>query len=120
MDKRGNADPETRQLLSLVKAHVPVTVQTLVDRCIQAHGAKGLSQDTPLFAAFCGARWLRIADGPDEVHYRTGGRIELAMQRQSPLEGLGEYQADESVVFRRSTDPVSTATQQVLDAYSKL
>ena len=52
---------------TVVCRHVPLTVQGLVDRCMQMHGAKGLSQDTPLFAAFCGARWLRIADGPDEV-----------------------------------------------------
>ena len=35
MDERGNADGETRQLLSLVKAHIPVTLQGVVDRCIQ-------------------------------------------------------------------------------------
>ena len=39
----------------MVKAHVPITVQGIADRCIQAHGAMGVSQDTPLFAAF-GAR----------------------------------------------------------------
>ena len=55
----------------MVKAHVPITVQGIADRCIQAHGAMGVSQDTPLFAAFAGARGLRLADGPDEVHLRT-------------------------------------------------
>ena len=35
MDVHGNADPKTRQLLSLVKAHVPITVQTIADRCMQ-------------------------------------------------------------------------------------
>ena len=60
MDKNGNKDPYTRQLLSLVKAHIPVTVQGIVDRCIQAHGGMGVCQDTPLFNALAGARWLRI------------------------------------------------------------
>merc|ERR1712232_1525245 len=62
MDIHGNKDPRTRQQLSLVKAHVPVTLQAVVDRCIQAHGAMGVSQDTMLFSAFAGARVLRIAD----------------------------------------------------------
>jgi alkylation response protein AidB-like acyl-CoA dehydrogenase len=38
MDAHGNGDGRTRQFLSLVKAHVPMAVQTVVDRCIQAHG----------------------------------------------------------------------------------
>ena len=41
MDIYGNKDGRTRQLLSLVKAHVPQTVQYLIDRCVQAHGAMG-------------------------------------------------------------------------------
>jgi hypothetical protein len=45
---------------------------------MQAFGAKGFSQDTPLFIAWAGARILRMADGPDEVHWRTVAKIELA------------------------------------------
>ena len=37
MDVHGNKDPRTRQILSIVKAHVPVTVQVIVDRCIQVN-----------------------------------------------------------------------------------
>jgi len=94
MDKRGNKDAHTRQLLSLVKAHVPMQVQILVDRCIQAHGAMGLCQDTPLFSSFAGARWLRLADGPDEVHWRTAARLELKKQQGSTLFELGPYPVD--------------------------
>jgi len=71
----------------------------------------GLSQDTPLFGAFAGARFLRIADGPDEVHLRTAAQIELKRQRYSPLAGLGKYPVDRKAVFRRSTDPVSREGQ---------
>jgi len=120
MDTCGNKDPRTRQLLSMVKAHVPVTVQGLVDRCIQAHGAMGLSQDTPLFAAFAGARGLRLADGPDEVHLRTAAAIELRMQQHSRLFAIGPYPVDRTKVFRRSTDPISPHAQRVLEAASKL
>ena len=95
-------------------------MQGLVDRCIQAHGAMGVSQDTPLFAAFAGARGLRLADGPDEVHLRTAAAIELRMQQNSPLFAIGHYPVDRTKVFRRTTDPVSPHAQRVLDAASKL
>eukprot|EP00040_Diaphanoeca_grandis_P014490 m.73556 g.73556 ORF g.73556 m.73556 type:complete len:460 (+) comp24572_c0_seq1:23-1402(+) len=115
MDTLGNKDPRTRQLLSLVKAHVPITVQGIADRCIQAYGAMGLSQDTPLFATFAGARWLRCADGPDEVHLQTAARLELAIQKFSPLHSLGDYPVDRTQKpFRKSADPISAETQALL------
>jgi len=120
MDKRGNKDPQTRQLLSLVKAHCPITIEKVVDRCIQAHGAMGLSQDLSLCTSWGGARALRLADGPDEVHWRTAARIELGVQRMSPLQVIGPYPVDYSDVFRRSTDPISKEAQSRLTAYSKL
>ena len=77
--------------------------------------AIGLSQDTMLFAAFCGARWLRLADGPDEVHWRTAARIELGKQKFSPFEEIPYYNeyddVDPNKVFRRSTDPISIEAQ---------
>jgi len=106
MDKNGNKDPYTRKLLSLVKAHIPQMVQQVADRAMQAHGAKGVSQDTPLWHVWAGARALRLADGPDEVHWRTAARIELHMQQKSPLRHLG-YFPNETAVFRKSTDPLS-------------
>lgn len=42
-------------------------LQNVVDRAMQAYGAAGLSQDTPLAGFFTRARTLRYADGPDEV-----------------------------------------------------
>ena len=57
MDMNGNKDIHTRQLLSLMKAHVPITLQTIVDRCMQGFGAMGISQDTPVFGAL--VRWAR-------------------------------------------------------------
>ena len=41
------------------------------------HGAAGLSQDTVLGMFYAGARSLRIADGPDEVHIETVAKEEL-------------------------------------------
>mmetsp|Transcript_125482 Transcript_125482/g.287450 ORF Transcript_125482/g.287450 Transcript_125482/m.287450 type:complete len:326 (-) Transcript_125482:62-1039(-) len=103
MDRLGNADPYTRQLLSLVKALIPSMVAQVADRSIQAHGAMGFSQDTMLASAYMGARWLRMADGPDEVHWRTAGRIELQRQKDSPLtKHTGHFPVDRTQVFRRN------------------
>merc|ERR1719433_2096089 len=101
MDKLGNKDRYTRQLLSIVKAAVPSMVQRVVDRAMQVHGGLGASQDSFLPQAFAAARCLRWADGPDEVHWRTAGRLELARQaKASPLYSLGLYEHDKSVPFR--------------------
>ena len=50
---------------------------SVVDRAMQAHGAAGISQDTPLAGFFVRARTLRYADGPDEVHRNQLGNNEL-------------------------------------------
>jgi len=115
MDERGNKDAYTRQLLTLVKAMVPEAVAKVLDRAIQLHGGMGTCQDTFLGTAYFGARCLRIADGPDEVHYRTAGRLELDRQREAVLTRLTDYYpVDRNKVFRRSTDPISAATQAKL------
>ncbi|KAG1065372.1 hypothetical protein G6F42_026842 [Rhizopus arrhizus] len=44
---------------------------------MQAHGAAGISQDTPLAHFYASARTLRYADGPDEVHRAQIGKVEL-------------------------------------------
>jgi acyl-CoA dehydrogenase len=49
----------------------------VVDRAIQAHGAAGVSGDTPLAEAWAQLRTLHLADGPDEVHLRSLAREEL-------------------------------------------
>eukprot|EP01043_Picozoa_sp_COSAG02_P049721 COSAG02_NODE_5024_length_4719_cov_13.040693_2_plen_93_part_00 len=74
----------------------------------------GVSQDTFLVEAFKQARTLRLADGPDEVHWRTAGRLEMTMQqsRETPLGRLGDYgEANRAQwrmqPFRRSTDTIS-------------
>jgi Acyl-CoA dehydrogenases len=61
-----NADPRTD--ISAIKVFVPAAYERVVDRAIQVWGAAGVSGDLPLAAMYLGARTLRIADGPDEVH----------------------------------------------------
>jgi len=54
--------------ISAIKVYVPSAYTRVVDRAIQIWGAAGVSNDLPLFGMYQGARTLRIADGPDEVH----------------------------------------------------
>jgi acyl-CoA dehydrogenase len=49
------------------KILVPSMALAVVDRAVQAHGAMGVCQDTPLANMWAHMRTLRIADGPDEV-----------------------------------------------------
>jgi acyl-CoA dehydrogenase len=62
------ADLDARTDISAIKVFVPAAYERVVDRAIQVWGAAGLSGDLPLAAMYQGARTLRIADGPDEVH----------------------------------------------------
>ena len=64
-----------------MKIATPVTVEWILDKAIQVHGAAGLSQDFPLAPAFARIRTLRLADGPDEVHKNALARAELKRQR---------------------------------------
>jgi acyl-CoA dehydrogenase len=59
-------DPRTD--ISAIKIFVPAAYERVVDRAIQVWGAAGVSGDLPLAGMYMGARTLRIADGPDEVH----------------------------------------------------
>jgi len=59
---------DARADISAIKVFVPAAYQRVVDRAIQVWGAAGVSGDLPLAAMYQGARTLRIADGPDEVH----------------------------------------------------
>jgi len=76
MDTMGNA--EARIWVSAVKAMVPERVCRIIDEAIQIHGAAGVSQWTPLARMYAGQRTLRLADGPDEVHWHVVGRAEVA------------------------------------------
>lgn len=92
MDVLGTS--EARLWVSAVKAMVPERVCTIIDQAIQMHGATGLSQWTPLARMYTSQRTLRLADGPDEVHWFVVGRAELAAH-----EGLADPAAVARVEF---------------------
>lgn len=75
MDVLGNQ--EARVWVSAVKAMVPIRVCQIIDEAIQVHGATGVSQWTPLARLYASQRTLRLADGPDEVHWHVVGRAEI-------------------------------------------
>ncbi len=80
MDTMGNA--EARVWVSAAKAMVPERVCQIIDEAIQMHGAAGVSQWTPLARMYASQRTLRLADGPDEVHWHVVGRAELSRYEQ--------------------------------------
>jgi len=63
-----------RDMIAASKTSVPLMVQGIIDRCMQMHGAGGLSSDYFLAEAFNYARWCRQADGPDQVHQMALGK----------------------------------------------
>jgi len=63
-----------RNDVSLIKFHVAGVLQQVLDRAIQAHGALGLTDATPLAFWWRHERGARIYDGPDEVHKMSVAR----------------------------------------------
>ena len=66
--------------IQAIKIATPKTVQWILDKAIQVHGAGGLSQDFPLANAYASIRTLRFADGPDEVHKNALAKAEIRKQ----------------------------------------
>lgn len=63
--------------ISAIKVVVPNMLQDVVDMAVQIHGGGGMCNDFPLARFAAGARALRLADGPDEVHMAMVTRLEL-------------------------------------------
>ncbi len=76
MDKAGNK--VARSEIAMIKVVAPSMALRVIDRAVQIHGGAGVSDDFGLAAAWAGARTLRLADGPDEVHRNAIAKMELA------------------------------------------
>ena len=81
MDTVGNKGAHTE--IQSIKIAVPSMTEWVLDKAIQAHGGGGVSQDFALAELWAGARTLRLADGPDEVHRRSLAKAELTRQAQA-------------------------------------
>ncbi|MEO9224068.1 MAG: acyl-CoA dehydrogenase family protein, partial [Acidimicrobiales bacterium] len=86
-----DAGEQARVEIGVIKVVGARMLHNVIDRAIQAHGAAGLTDDTPLSFMYRTARFGRIYDGPDEVHvhtvarrilkeYRDGGNWEFGLR----------------------------------------
>jgi acyl-CoA dehydrogenase len=69
-----DAGDEARVEISAIKFSAARVLQEVIDRAIQVHGARGLTDETPLAQMAMQARAGRIYDGPDEVHRQVVAR----------------------------------------------
>ena len=75
MDRYGNV--VAKDLIAAIKVIAPQMAQTVCDRAIQIHGGMGVCEDTPIAGFFTLNRFLRLADGPDEVHMSQLGKQKI-------------------------------------------
>lgn len=84
---QGNAKFALKEIAQ-AKVLVPQIALAVIDRAVQAYGAAGVSQDTPLANLWAMIRTLRIADGPDEVHLQQLGKRENKSRREEVVKRL--------------------------------
>jgi acyl-CoA dehydrogenase len=75
MDVAGNKGAKAE--IAMIKVVAPNMALQVIDWAMQVHGGAGVSGDFPLAGFYAGARTLRFADGPDEVHRNAIGKMEL-------------------------------------------
>jgi len=87
MDVAGNKVAKTE--IAMIKVVAPSMACQVIDWAMQVHGGGGMCDDFPLAYAYAGARTLRFADGPDEVHRNAIAKWELgkygAYGQQAPV-----------------------------------
>ncbi len=79
MDTVGNKVAKAE--IAMIKVVAPIMACDIIDMAVQAHGGAGVSDDFVLASFYAGARTLRLADGPDEVHRESIAKLELGKQR---------------------------------------
>jgi acyl-CoA dehydrogenase len=77
---------EARVEVSVIKYYAARVLHDVIDRAIQVHGARGLTDETPLAEMYANARAARIYDGPDEVH-----RMVVSRRILKEFEGGGSW-----------------------------
>ena len=75
MDVAGNKAAKAE--IAMIKVVAPNMACQVIDWAMQVHGGGGVSDDFPLAGYYAGARALRFADGPDEVHRNAIAKVEL-------------------------------------------
>ncbi len=93
MDTAGNKVARTE--IAMIKVVAPTMACEVIDWAMQVHGGGGMCDDFPLAYAYAGARTLRFADGPDEVHRNAIAKWELGK--------YGTYGKDAGVPITRGS-----------------
>jgi acyl-CoA dehydrogenase len=75
IDNMGTKGARTE--IAAIKVAAPNLLTSIADDAMQLFGAAGFTEDWPIASLYSMGRWLRIADGPDEVHRRSVARAEL-------------------------------------------
>ncbi|OCC23526.1 acyl-CoA dehydrogenase [Croceicoccus estronivorus] len=83
MDRYGNK--VAKDMIAAIKIVAPAMSQRVADRAMQAFGAMGFTGDTPIADAWLNARYLRMADGPDEAHMSQLGKLKIAQMKEMPV-----------------------------------
>ena len=69
--------------IGMIKVAAPNMACKVIDWALQAFGGAGVTNDYGLAAGYAVARFLRIADGPDEVHRNQIAKLEMRRHAQT-------------------------------------
>jgi len=76
---------KVRKDIAAIKAAMPKVYHDVVSRCIQVHGALGISNELPLASMLLGSYVMGIADGATEIH-----KVTIARQVLRDYEGTDQ------------------------------
>ena len=96
VDQVGGA--KARKEIAAVKVATPKVLREASLRCIQIHGALGISNEMPLAGMLLNSVVMGIADGPTEVHKQT-----VARQVLKGYSGTEELWPSEHLPYRRAS-----------------
>ena len=88
---------KVRKDIAAIKAAMPKVYHDVVSRCIQVHGALGVSNELPLTGMLLGSYVMGIADGPTEVH-----KVTIARQVLRDYEGTEKLFPDYTLPNRQA------------------
>ena len=93
---------QARVEISLIKVSGARMLHNVIDRAIQAFGARGVADDEPLEFMYRMARFARLVDGADEVHIQRTGRRILRAYAKGEGWDFGEREGQVLDVSRRA------------------
>ena len=80
--------------IAAIKVIAPDVLTFVADRAMQVFGGAGFTEDFPLAEFYSMGRWLKMADGPDEVHKRSVARAETGRYEPGQVPDPYPYATD--------------------------